>query len=447
MTHRTPPCSAIQDWLLSGVLFSVALLSFLQAAASRGALSAPPDNGGDADSYERLGYNLAAGLGFGYCPDDDSILKGDSDPAKVERCVAGCSESEFEPTAYRPPGFPFLIAAVYLIRPLDYAAIRVMNAVFAALAVVIVSRYALRQFSFSVALIGGLLCSLDPRFRLFAGSFLTENPATLMFCLFVLQLTGFLNQRTCVKAFTAGLSLSALVFVRSFFVTWYPVLWGIISVLLMLDTRRSGLRLRSAAATFAVFAFASLLLTGPWWIRNCLVLQAVMPAGTQGGIGIADGFSDSAYAGFGSWSSATAGQIAEQIRADPATKHLKGIEFEKEHSRRGSAHAREWIRRNPEKLLQLSWWKLSRLWESESRAHWILFAVMFIGLASRWRNPLARVLALMLLLNSLTVVATYHTYERFLTPFRPLIHCFAACGLESCLRFATSCFQRGFTRE
>jgi hypothetical protein len=47
---------------------------------------------------------------------------------------------------------------------------------------------------------------------------------------------------------------------------------------------------------------------------------------------------------------------------------------------------------------------------------------------------LCRILLLLFLLNSLTVMATYHTYERFLTPFRPLIHTMCAWGLSASVR-------------
>jgi hypothetical protein len=407
--------------VLGIIAFTLTLASFLQAASQRGVLHAPPTADGDEADYERLGYHLAAGYGFGHIPEELHSQK---------------TAEQFIPTAYRPPGFPFLIAAVYQIRPSDYFLIRLINCVACSVASGLVAAYFAREVSAAASLGVGLLGSLDPRLREFAGTFLTENLATLLFCLFAISFTRLMMNGTRWNAAICGLSLSALVCVRSFYVAWYPVIWIVIAFVLLVPWRiclwtdRRILGRSQGFMAFLIFAFTSVLLTGPWWIRNCLVLEAVMPTGTQGGIGIADGFSESAWKNHGSWTSETAGRIAETMRQDPACRNLKQLEFEREHSRRGSASAREWIRENLSRVPQLTFWKFCRLWEiGESRSQMVLFSAMIAGLLIARRNPLAQTLVLLLLLNTLTVMATYHTYERFMTPFRPLIHGFAVVAV------------------
>ena len=416
-------------------VFCISLISFLQAAHYNGILWAPPRNGGDEDSYERLGYNLAAGMGFGYCPCDLPVLLGEEEPPATEKCVPGCHPDLFEPTAYRPPGFPFLIAAVNLIQPLSFGLIRIINCICCAAGIAIVAVVIARRYSIPAALVMGLTCSVDPRLREFAGTFLTENLATLACSVFAVSLALFLERKDRLSAAFCGSSLTTLVFIRSFYVAWYPVIWICVAIVLFRSRARTGENVRSWMLTLSVFCLTSLALTLPWWIRNCVVLDSVMPTGTQGGIGIADGFSDSAWAAHGSWTSQTADQIAEQIRTDPDTKNLQGITFEREHCVQGAAAAKLWIRQNPGKLLTLTWWKLSRLWEAGSVWHSLLFAAATVGLIFRRRTELAKVTLLLLLVNSLTVMATYHTYERFLTPLRPVIHAFAAIGVVAA--FAT----------
>jgi 4-amino-4-deoxy-L-arabinose transferase-like glycosyltransferase len=422
-------------------VFCLSLLSYLHAAHQHGILWSPPTNGGDEDGYERLGYNLAAGLGFGYCPCDHPVLTGEAEPPVVERCEPNCNPDDFVPTAYRPPGFPFLIAALDLIAPLNFPLIRIINCIFCAAGVAIVAMFLARHGQTAPALLMGLTCSIDPRLREFAGTFLTENMATLACSLFAVSLALFLERKDRPSAALCGVALTSLVFIRSFYVAWYPAIWILIAVILF-RKRRSGINSRTWIVTLTVFCLASLALTLPWWIRNCVVLDSLMPTGTQGGIGIADGFSDTAWDAHGSWTSQTANQIGAEIRQDPSTENLQGIEFEKEHCKRGSAAAVTWIRQHPDKLPMLTWWKLSRLWEAESRWHPFLFAAMAIGLFVGRRNALAKVTLLLLLLNSLTVMATYHTYERFLTPLRPVIHAFAAMGILPVFY----CLQRFMTR-
>jgi hypothetical protein len=420
--------------LLMVVVFCVSFASFVQTASRRDILRSPPLNGGDEDSYERLGFNLAAGLGFGYCPSDQAILSGAGEPEPTPVCQQGCSAAEFSPTAYRPPGFPLLIAAVYHFSPLNFYAVRLINCGLCALAVAVVAYVFSRYISVLAGIGVVLLCCIDPRLREFAGTFLTENMATLMFSLFGVSLAGFVQTRTTRSALCCGLLLSALVLTRSFYVAWYPFLWITAAVSLWIGHEHAALTGPRAFRSLMVFCTASLLLTGPWWVRNCLVLNALMPTGTQGGIGIADGFSDSAVQNFGSWTPTTANRIAAEIAADPNLQHLTAIEREKEHCRRGSAAAKKWIGENRSQLLRLSWWKLSRLWEYGSVLHGMLFSTMLAGLYFQRSHSLSRMTCLLLILNSLTVMATYHTYERFITPFRPLIHGFAICGLEGIAR-------------
>jgi hypothetical protein len=414
--------------ILAGIVFALTLFSGLQARWQRGELFAPPSPAGDEAGYDRLGYNLASGLGFGYCPSDYKPLPA---PPADGVCSPNCSPEEFDLTAYRPPGFPLLIAAIYVFRPMDFFLVRLANCLCCALATAGVAFYFARQYSGFSGAVVGLMCGVDPRFREFAGTFLTENLATLSLSLFALSMAGCDAQLNAVRAFRCGLSLSLLALVRSFYTVWYPFLWIVMAVIVERDRRAAGRSLRTALTLFLVFASSSLLLTGPWWLRNCIVLEALMPTGTQGGIGIADGFSDSAWENEGSWTSATANQIGAALRSEPGGAELTNIQFEREWCRRGMEHARSWIREHPGKLLRLSWGKLSRLWEFGNPKHMALFSLLALGLASTWRQPLTRVTFLLLVLNSLTVIATYHTYERFMTPFRPLIHGLAGCGLAA----------------
>ncbi len=410
----------------------------------RDLLFAPPVNGGDEDSYERLGYNIASGLGFGYCPEDQPILEGKAEPKPTAQCSAGCTSDEFQLTAYRPPAFPIVIAAVYKLSPLNFFLVRFLNCIFSAVAIGAVAFYFSRRWSSAAGLVLAILCTADPRYREFAGTFLTENMATLGFCLFFIALDVLLQRPTFLAAALCGLSLSGLVMTRSFYVAWYPFLWVVVAGALF--RQRDALSPVNSfrwLSLFLIFAVTSVSLTGPWWIRNCIVLKAIMPTGTQGGIGLADGFSESAWTNHGSWTAETANNIRREMLLEPGVAELSSIELEKEHSRRCGAAAKQWIRDNKDRLLQLSWWKLSRLWEFGSVLHAGLFGMMFVGLFVSRRTGMARIMILLLILNSVTVMATYHTYERFFTPFRPLIHGFVAVGVIALLNRMIASSRRG----
>ena len=417
--------------IVTPAIFCLSLLLCLHATEMRIGLSAPPENGGDSDDYERLGYNLVSGQGFGFCAADLPVRAGLAEPPVVSVCEPLCSAEEFELTAYRPPGFPILIAAVYQFSPLNFLAIRIINCIFCAMAVTLISVVVARQTTTMTGILSAVACSVDSRFREMAGTFLTENMAMLALCVMTISLSCLCRKFSFRNAVCSGLALSWLVVVRSFYVSWYPCLWLLIGYLAWRSVKSGSLSSGSAARIAVSFWVCSLVLTGPWWIRNCLVLDAWMPTGTQGGICFADGFSDSAMANFGSWTPTVANSVGAELRADASFHAKSQLEFEREHCRRCTKRALNWIYEHPELLPRLSWWKFSRLWEIGSPLHGILFATCGVGLWFGRKLPLFRIMCLLMLLNTLTVLATYHTYERFLTPFRPMLHAMSAYALVS----------------
>lgn len=433
--ERVPPKS-LTIGVFALVVFFIALGSFLQATSARGELHSPPRPNGDEESYDRLGYNMAGGLGFGYCPNLATVH------TPLARCQKDCAPDEFELTAYRPPGFPFVVAAIYWLSPLNYFLVRCTNCVFLALAVASVSAVFFRDFSRCVGVFVAILSCADPRLREFAGTFMTENMATLMLSIFALAMSRFVTSVSTVNACLCGLALSILTFTRTFYAVWYPVLWLYAAGICLLRIRAKSLTLSTAILTFLLFAGSSVAVIGPWWLRNCVVLHAFMPTGTQGGIGIPDGFSDNAYRHRGNWTSETAKEIEIEMRADPDVRDLKGIEFEKELCRRGMAYAKSWIKDHPREVLQLTWWKISRLWEYGNPKQMGLLALAMLGIFVTRRQKLAQVIFVLIVLNSLTVMATYHTYERFLTPFRPLLNGMAGCGIEWLLSSLCICCRQ-----
>ena len=408
--------------IIAAGIFCVSLILCLHATETRIGLSSPPENGGDSDDYERLGYNLASGQGFGFCPADRPVQLGLEEPPPVSKCEPACSSGEFELTAYRPPGFPVLIAAVYQFSPLNFLAIRVINCVFCAMAVTLISVAVARETSVATGIFAAAACSLDSRFREMAGTFLTENMATLALCGLAISFTCLFRKLSIRNAVLCGLCLSWLVVVRSFFVAWYPVLWILVGYLASRSVAAGTHDWRAAGKVVISFCLCSLVLTGPWWLRNCLLLEAMMPTGTQGGINLADGFSDSAMANKGSWTPHVANEIAEELKADASFRPKNQLEFEREHCRRGTARAFRWIFEHKALVPTLLWWKFSRLWEIGSVLHGILFSVCGLGLWFGRRLPIFRVMCLLMILNTMTVLATHHTYERFMTPFRPMLH-------------------------
>ena len=147
---KTEP-KAMTTIVFAFAVFCAAFATYLYATQQRGELFSPPSPNGDEVSYERLGYNLAAGLGFGYCP--NAMSPSDT---SIPQCKPECSPAQFVVTAYRPPGFPFFVAAIYRLSPQNYFLVRCGNCVCLALAVACVASAFFRQFSiFDGIFVGG----------------------------------------------------------------------------------------------------------------------------------------------------------------------------------------------------------------------------------------------------------------------------------------------------
>jgi hypothetical protein len=115
----------------------------------------------------------------------------------------------------------------------------------------------------------------------FAGSFLTENLATLGLCGFALSFAAFVEHKTIFRAAVCGLTLSALVTVRSFYVAWYPALWIGVAWVLWCSVR-GGFQKRGEDISVLVVGAQASLKAGSFevGIRDATLGALVKPNGT-----------------------------------------------------------------------------------------------------------------------------------------------------------------------
>jgi 4-amino-4-deoxy-L-arabinose transferase-like glycosyltransferase len=199
------------------------------------------------------------------------------------------------PTAFRPPVFPLVLAAVYEIsgtgsQSARWEAGRIAEAVLGALTVALVYLLALRLFGPAPALIAGAVSAVYPPFVLVGSSLMSES----LFIPLVLGavLTGLVGRDSPHRyrcALLAGVLVGLAALTRSIGIAMA------VPVALLLWQRHPRWSWRSVAVPLAMLAVALGTLV-PWTIRNAVVLHSFVPVSTENGFALAGTYNSVARA-------------------------------------------------------------------------------------------------------------------------------------------------------
>ena len=319
-------------------VFLISFASYLSSAMKDRSLRAPPE-AGDGHDFDALAFNIWRHQRFGFewsdpewrrpyerVPGYDSLLE---------------RRSEYYPTTYRPPGAPAVIALVYAVTDRNFAAWRVVHCAIMAGAVTAAAAVSAEIAGLGAALVTMAVALTLPLLRLYAHEFRSDGLAALLVTLLAwIWIRNGKTGWTPVRSVAAGLVLGALAATRSVFLLWIPL-----TMLAPGADRSSG---KGAWRGRAISVAVALLVIGPWWVRNCVVLDAFMPFGTQQALNLPAGFGPRALRFKGLWMS-NHGDGAPEIEAlnlDPVTSEVRLAQYR-------SALARRWIRENPMDSLRL----------------------------------------------------------------------------------------------
>jgi len=207
----------------------------------------------DEREYVELAHNLAADNEFSY--------KG-------------------QPTSFRPPGFAFIMSAVFRLSGTTAPApVRVVQIFFSLATVVVVYLLGRDGWGEQVGLIAAGIWAFYPTVLGFNNILLTEPS-----CLFFVSLAGWMLLRHLQKphagwAFGAGLALGFGTLIRD------TLFYGGLMTMLFLIGLRWWDR-RSPWRQAAAFAGGLLLVLSPWIIRNTLLQGQLTMISTVGGINL-----------------------------------------------------------------------------------------------------------------------------------------------------------------
>lgn len=390
-------------------VFLVSFTSYLSSAMKDGSLHDPPEMG-DGHDYDALAFNIWRHQRFGFDWSDAAWRR----PYEVVRGYESLLErhGDYYPTTYRQPAAPALMALVYAVTNRNFAAWRVVHCAIMAGAVTAAAAVSAEIAGTAAALVTMVLALTLPLLRLFAHEFRTEGLAALL-----VTLLAWIWIRNARKGWTragsvaAGLVLGALIATRNIFVLWIPL-----AMVVPGADRSSG---RSAWRWRAISVAVALLVIGPWWVRNAIVLETFMPLGTQGGINMPAGFGPRAMRFKGMWMSnpGDGAQEIEALKLDAVASEVRLAQFR-------SALARRWIREHPLDAVRLMglhvWQEVKPRTRPYPTGAWLLPVAALAAVYLR-RSPGVGMIASIVGVNILGIAMTWSVAGRFMAPMQPLL--------------------------
>ncbi|HWH44343.1 MAG TPA: glycosyltransferase family 39 protein, partial [Thermoleophilaceae bacterium] len=204
----------------------------------------------------------------------ESIAAGDGYPGSV------VTASQDEPSAFRPPAFPYLLGGVYALTGSSYTAARLLCALLGVLTVLLLFMVARRTLGPRAALVAGGIGAVFPPLVFLSASLTVESLFTPLALGAVLVLLRHRESASVRSAVAAGALIGAATLAR------YNGLALLLPAVLAtgLGVPRS-MRVRAVSA--AIVCAAALAVIAPWVVRTSTAFDSPTPLGTQGGYALA----------------------------------------------------------------------------------------------------------------------------------------------------------------
>lgn len=354
-------------------------------------------------------------------------------------------------TAYRPPLWPWLIAALSLLVGRADLYDRLLLCVLGASTCLLVFLFARDLFGRRSGLLAGLIAALYPALFIYDGWMYTESLYTfllfaLCYCLLRIQRNG--DNRTG-PWLLCGLLLALLALTRPNGLLLIGLLW--LWVVLLVWRKHLGRRaLRGAAVATAI----ACLLIGPWTLRNYLVAHSFIPVATGDGTVLLGAYNDQAATQpehLGSWTN--------PLKTDPGVLAPFPLytcnavcEVAREDASKNAAL--QWISGHASELPHLLAAHLHNFWTPYTREADLpmerfpdllasrvvlamsltlplpIFALAALGLVVTVRNRRELLFAYLVILAALGEALAYYGSARFRAPIEPLLVLLATGALS-----------------
>lgn len=334
------------------------------------------------------------------------------------------------PWSYRPPLYPFFLAAVYKAAGIGWPAVRIAQSGLGALSVLLLFLLGRGLIGEAPALLAALLAAFDPSLIHLSGVLLSESLYIPLSLLLLYFLQRGLGAGRPGDFFLAGVSGGFAALCRP---AVLPFL--VLALLLFAAVRRSGKARRAAGiGGWALMLAAALLVIGPWTLRNYRVHRRFVPISTNGGVMLWMGLHHGASGSYD---------------FPPGNNPLYDLKDEVERDRRGTRESLRFVRERPGEAIALAGKKFLLFWEFyPATGSGKIFPLFLIAGAAglllslrAWRRWLPIYLYAACFMG---VHLFAHSSYRYRYPLHPILALFAALALAAAARTVRgSLFRRG----
>ena len=344
--------------------------------------------------------------------------------------------------AFRPPGYPYFLAALYTLfgaHPLPVELVQTVLAVITCLLIYLLGK---RLANERTGLIAAGLFAAYPQFIRYAGNLYVETLFIFLFLVVLVLLFDIVQKPSYPKSMIAGfcLGLSALVREVSLFILLPILLWAILMMRGSSEKRQWG-KMLSLFLVFFVLAIS------PWTLRNYLLFHSFIPISTSGGFNFYLGNNPQATGGYNSESDAEIKWLYPIT--DETPEELLALEIEA--AKTGYKKGIDFILQNPGQFFQLALKKFVLLWrpptynfdfrdnfnETIFRIFWLInyLALLILALFGMWisiKNFWREWILFHLILFSVTGLhVIVFSDTRYRLPLMPLLIVFVGLTIDT----------------
>jgi 4-amino-4-deoxy-L-arabinose transferase-like glycosyltransferase len=342
----------------------------------------------DGEEYDAIARSLAAGTGF---------------------------EVNHSPNTFRPPGYPFFLAAIYAIGGPGYAVVKIVQSVVGALTCLMIVLIGEQLFSRRVGMMAGVIAAVYPFLVAYTGFLLSETLFVFLSTVFLYALVRLREDPAWLWVAVAGLVLGVMnltrpvtLFLPVLLFFWLWVEWG---------------AKRRAAVIAGMLALWMMVPIMPWTVRNYMVTNSFIPISSHLWSGLYAGNNPTIMHD----PEAIGGSIEPEQLEDYRAAYLSFLQH--------------YLVHEPMELLRLELHKLKRFWsvfpKTTSRdrvisvfSYGLLLPFFLIGMMFALQRHQKPWLLFFWILNFCLVTLIAHGSTRFRLPVEPVLILFGSLALE-----------------
>jgi 4-amino-4-deoxy-L-arabinose transferase-like glycosyltransferase len=415
---------------LTLLVFLASFCRLIVPALYSGTLNLPP-RPGDGTEYDAIGYELYKGNGFAFDWQDIGF-RAPYIAHNVPKGFYGSVLSETRsrgPTASRPPMLPVIIAGSHVLFERQFWPIRIVNIAIVALAVSVTFFGISKQLGSLPGLIGAIYLLSQSSVQNYSREIMTEAGALLLTTALLFPLYKLIKEKKHRHAIILGLILGLAFLCRTIYALLAPLIF--IAIFFIPRDGASYAFPKSNIKLARTFLLSFLVVSGPWMIRNSIILGGFQPLGSQGSMNLVVAYSDNAVKHRGVWFQSTDSDIFKSLEI-PA--NATDLEWEKGVANLAFSITKKWMFENFYKVPLLFAYRTTSLWENGTSAMVLFFVALGLVILSFANFECALAISLLLLSYTAAIGLTWTVGDgRYLIPLQGLLSFLLASGVWALL--------------